>query len=198
MMTRALSSVTAGLAMTTTLLYVMQLLIDTGEDILTEPPVRIMFDWIDPIDPPDTPIQPVPPKKIDRPQPPPPLARTEISAAENGGYHLPPAPPLVPPVGGGLSGFTLTDNSLVNIYKVYPTYPATAEARGLEGTVLVQFDVTAVGSVANVTVLESSNPIFNKAAMRAAYKFRYKPRVVDGVPYGSDGLQQLFTFHMKN
>ena len=197
MMTRALSSATAGFAVTTALLYVMQLLIETGEDILTAPPIRHVLDWIDPVDPPDSPIEPEPPARIDDPEPPPPTGPVEFSPGESGGIRIPAAPPG-PTVGERtMSGFAFTDNSLINIYKVYPQYPATAMARGLEGTVTVRFDVTATGSVANVSVVHTSNRIFNKSAIQAAYKFRYKPRVVDGIPYGSEGLQQLFTFRME-
>jgi protein TonB len=197
MMTRALSSATAGLAVTTALFYVMQLLIETGEDILTDPPVRHVLDWIDPIDPPDSPVEPEPPARIDDPEPPPPTVPVDFSSGESDGFHI-PAPPPGPPVGKQtMSGYAFTDNSLINLYRVYPQFPATAASRGLEGAVIVRFDVTATGSVANAHIVETTNGIFNKSAIQAAYKFRYRPRVVDGIPYGSEGLQQLFTFRME-
>jgi protein TonB len=197
MMTRILSSATAGLAVTTALLYAMQLLIATGEEILTEPPPRHILDWIDPIDPADSPVEPEPPARIDDPQPPPPTSPVDFSSGESEGLSIPAPPPGPPPGSHTMGGLTFSDNSLINIYKVYPQYPATAAARGLEGTVTVRYDVTAIGSVANVVVVQTTNRIFNKAAIQTANKFRYRPRVVDGVPYGSEGVQQLFTFRME-
>ncbi|MGI9238023.1 MAG: energy transducer TonB, partial [Woeseiaceae bacterium] len=82
--------------------------------------------------------------------------------------------------------------------KVSPTYPSIAIARGLEGSVLVQYDVTTEGQVANVVVLESTHSLFNKAAIAAAYRFKYKPRTVDGVPYETEGLKNLFRFEMED
>jgi protein TonB len=80
---------------------------------------------------------------------------------------------------------------------VTPQYPVRAAANGLEGTVLVQYDVTTMGTVENVVVIESSNRIFDQAAIDAVYRFRYKPGIVDGVPYGSKGLRDLFRFEME-
>jgi len=89
------------------------------------------------------------------------------------------------------------DGGLVPIVRVSPTYPARAQAQGLEGWVLVQFDVLATGSVTNVRVIDSSSHIFEKAAVAAAARFRYKPQVIDGVPRGKTGLQNIFRFHME-
>ena len=62
---------------------------------------------------------------------------------------------------------------------------------------LVQYDVTTEGQVVNVVVLESSDRIFEKAAITAAYRFKYKPKTVDGIPYESKGLRNLFRFLME-
>ena len=42
-------------------------------------------------------------------------------------------------------------------------------------------------------VVASSSSIFDRAALEAAYKFKYKPRVVDGQPVESPGVQRKFT-----
>ena len=61
----------------------------------------------------------------------------------------------------------------------------------------MQFDVNPDGTVTNVTVVESSSKIFERAAIKAAQKFRFKARVVDGVPQPSYGLQNRFVFKME-
>jgi hypothetical protein len=40
--------------------------------------------------------------------------------------------------------------------------------------------------------------LFEKAALNAVYRFRFKPRVVDGVPQLSAGLQNLFRFEFSD
>lgn len=199
MNTRALSSASAGLVVTTGLLYLMQILIATGEEIVIEPRPRHLLIWIDPTDPPDTPVESVLPERPDQPKLPPQTNIADITKTDGigvgiGFYAGPSVPADTIP---SLSGFGINDGPLISIIKVQPQYPAAATIRGLDGTVTVQFDVTAMGAVENVIVVNSSNKIFNKAAIEAAYRFKYRPRVVDGTPYGAKGLQQLFRFEME-
>ena len=89
------------------------------------------------------------------------------------------------------------DNALINIINAEPDYPIAATARGLEGFVIVSFDVTELGTVENVSVVDSSHKVFEKPAIGAAYRSRYKPRTVDGVPQATRGLRKRFRFEMK-
>ncbi len=197
MIRRPLSSATASLVVTIALLYVMQFLIATGEEIITEEPYRFVPDWVSLKDPPDTPVEARLPDKPDKPRPPPITNITESTETGGIGVEIPAARP-VPQAGSPIfTAIGMNDGPLVNIIKVQPQYPVAAATRSLEGTVIVQFDVTAIGTVENVVVVDSTNKIFNKAAIEAAYRFRYKPRIVDGTPYGATGLQQLFRFEME-
>ena len=54
-----------------------------------------------------------------------------------------------------------------------------------------------MGTVENVEVVETSNAVLNKAAVKATYQSRYKPKTVDGVSYSSIGLRKLFRFEMN-
>ena len=67
----------------------------------------------------------------------------------------------------------------------------------LEGWVVVEFDVSGSGTVENVRVIESSHRVFERAAVRAAERFRYRPRVVDGVPQPTRGVRNRFRFEME-
>lgn len=91
---------------------------------------------------------------------------------------------------------TYPDGPLVAMVRVRPVYPPRAIAMNLDGWALVQFDVSSDGTVTNATVVESSHSVFDKAAIDAVLRFRYKPRVVDGVPQGMTGLRNLFRFEM--
>ncbi len=197
MKTRALISATSGLMVTAGLIFVMQLLIATGEVIITEPRPRPVLDWVRPPEKPDPIVDEPEIHKIDKPPVPPPTSFPESVPGGSVGVALTAAPPSPRPRKAVLTGFGLSDGPLMNIFKVQPRYPAAAQARGLEGTVIVQFDVTAHGTVQNVVVVESSSRIFNKAAIEAASRFKYRPKVVDGTSVGVQGLQQLFRFDME-
>lgn len=110
--------------------------------------------------------------------------------------HLRLAEQPLPPLGDDLS--VLPDGALVRLVAVEPTYPPVAQRRGLEGAVTVRFDVTANGDVDNVEVMESSHGVFEASALRAARKFRFKPRVVDGVAQRSAGVVYRFQFRMED
>ena len=88
------------------------------------------------------------------------------------------------------------DGPLVSMVRVRPVYPPRAIAMNLDGWVLVEFDVTPEGTVANPRVVESSHPVFDKAAVETVRKFRYKARVVDGVPLPTTGVRNLFRFEI--
>ena len=89
------------------------------------------------------------------------------------------------------------NSALINIINAQPDYPIIASQKGLEGYVIVQFDVTEAGAVEYAVVVETTSPLFNKSAIKAAYRSRYKPRSIDGVPQRSYGLKKLFRFEME-
>ena len=128
--------------------------------------------------------------------PTPPIERTEFHSVDDPGIkvsHHAPAP-------GPGEDFTLnsgfSDGPLVIILRVAPTYPTSLVARGVEGHVTVIFDVLPDGSVTNIAVLDSSHSGFERSAIRAASRFKYKARVVEGVPQTSTGIRYRFTFEM--
>ena len=61
------------------------------------------------------------------------------------------------------------------IKKVEPEYPRVAEAARLEGTVTVDAVIRKDGSVSDVTVLRSTNKLFNANAVDAIRQWRFTP-----------------------
>ena len=62
----------------------------------------------------------------------------------------------------------------------------------IEGFVTVQFTITETGSVTSPRVLESSPPrVFDRAAMRAILRWKFKPRIIDGVAVSRTATQTL-------
>lgn len=85
------------------------------------------------------------------------------------------------------------------IVKVAPIYPDRALEEGIEGHVLLEFAVTETGAVRDAVVLEA-NPsgVFERAALNAVGKFKYKPRIVDGKPVETTGVRNRFSFEISD
>jgi protein TonB len=89
------------------------------------------------------------------------------------------------------------DGEYLPIVKVAPIYPRRAQSRGIEGYVIVEFTVAKNGSVQNPLVVEAKpEGIFERAALDAAGKFKYKPRVMDGEPVPVAGVQNKISFKL--
>lgn len=89
------------------------------------------------------------------------------------------------------------DGDFLPLVRVQATYPRRAIERGVEGYAVVSLTVEPDGSVdpSSVQILEAEpTGYFEKAAKKAAAKFKYKPRVVDGVPQTVTGVTYRFSF----
>ncbi len=96
------------------------------------------------------------------------------------------------------AGFS-SDGEYLPIVKVAPVYPRRAQTRGIEGYVLLEFVVTRTGAVRDPVVIESKPPgIFDRAAVSAALKFKYKPKVVNGEPIDVAGVRNRITFELQD
>ncbi len=88
-----------------------------------------------------------------------------------------------------------TDGEYLPIVKVNPSYPSRALQRGIEGWVVVEFTVTKSGAVRDAIAVDAQPAnIFNRAAIKAALKFKYKPRVIDGEAIEVAGVRNKITF----
>ena len=198
MIIRYASAVTTGTFVTLSLFYLMQSLIEMDmfdvSDVVRTPPLVFAPTIAEiPVSPRESkrfknltePVEPNPP----RPAP--------TIAGETVGVILTPTAGPPPGPAPGLTGF-LHDGPLVAMIRVEPAYPIRASRLGLAGSVTVQFNVNPDGSVSDVSVLESSHGIFEQAAIKAARKFRFKARVVDGIARPTYGVQNRFVFRMES
>ena len=76
-------------------------------------------------------------------------------------------------------------------------YPKKAQQRGLEGMVLVEFDVDVGGKVINPKVIWSENEDFNHSALKSVSSSIYKPALENGKPVLSKGHTQKLTFLLE-
>ena len=97
---------------------------------------------------------------------------------------------------GGLGGFN-SDGDYLPIVKVAAKYPSRALSRGIEGYCTVEYTVTSTGETRGVTVVDCPNQIFASVSVKAAEKFKYKPKVIDGQAIEVPGVRNRFTFEMS-
>ncbi len=83
------------------------------------------------------------------------------------------------------------------IIRYKPQYPESCRARGAEGDVLVQFDVTPEGRVVNVRIIESADPCFNRTVRSTVAKWKYPPAIEDGRATMRYGVLERFSFQLE-
>jgi periplasmic protein TonB len=81
---------------------------------------------------------------------------------------------------------------LVPLLRVPPKYPRRAAQRGVEGWVKVQFVITVTGRVKDAKVVGSSpSGVFDRAALKAISKWKFKPKVIKGQRVEQLAVQKL-------
>jgi len=101
--------------------------------------------------------------------------------------------------GGVDLGSAPMDRDAVPIVRVEPMYPARAAQRNIEGWVLVEFSITKMGTVNNAKVVRSEpGKIFNRSALKAANKWKYKPKVENGVAVETHGHRKKLKFTLSD
>ena len=200
MIARYVVSIVIGSVVAVALLYLMQLLIATGKAAISEDRSVNFVDFIKVDQPPVVNTRDRKPEKPEKPQEPPPDAPPpQMDAVEPGKTTINVARPTVSAdISISGTGLSQADGEYLPIVKVAPIYPRRAQTRGLEGYVIVEFTVTKSGTTKDVIVVESSSSIFNSSAIKAAEKFKYKPRVIDGEPVEVYGVQNLIRFELED
>jgi protein TonB len=190
---RTLIAALAAVGVTFGLFLLMYALISSGADQRTELEA-IAGIRFGPVDIPDEimtrsrrkPVKPPPPKE------PPPPPRMQISKMDRQEQNMPQMdiPDLdLPMVGGSgmfIGNFQQVDRGaegdIIPVVVIRPMYPREAAITGTQGWVKVEFTITDAGTVKDPRVIDAKPPrIFNREAIRAILKWKFKPRVVDGI-----------------
>ncbi|MFT5592299.1 MAG: protein TonB [Oceanicoccus sp.] len=99
-------------------------------------------------------------------------------------------------VDAGLTGSS-GDGEYLPIVKVAPQYPRRAAQKGIEGYVVLEFTVSKLGAVVDPKVIEADPPnIFDRAAISAAKKFKYKPKIENGEAVEVTGIRNIIRFEL--
>lgn len=97
------------------------------------------------------------------------------------------------------SGMSSGDGEYLPIVKVAPIYPRRAQTRGITGYCIVEYTVTTSGSTKDIRAVDCQpSGVFESASVKAAEKFKYKPRVVDGTAIEVAGVQNKFTYELED
>lgn len=99
-----------------------------------------------------------------------------------------------PFLGGGGGGGGFGDGDVIPIVRIEPNFPREALLNGVSGHVVVSFTIMEDGSVepGSARVTESSPPrMFDREAIRAIARWKFKPRVIDGRPVKRPATQRL-------
>jgi protein TonB len=193
-------SIVVGIAITLSLLFIMHLLIEHAEDAISTERTRHQLDFVrvkrnETLNVDDyTPEKPPPPPEL-----PPEIPPQDMDSIDPNAPTINIAPP---PVAtdinvGGPGGMNIAEGDYLPIVRVAPVYPARALSRGIEGYVDMSFTVTTTGTVKDPVVMFSTSSLFERAATRAVLKFKYKPRVVDGVPVDVPGVKTRISFQIE-
>ena len=187
------STLAASFVLTISIFFIMQWLIDVGDVELDNTSIKIADVTM-----PERELELL--MDMERPQeeePPPetmppefdmtPPAEVDSSAARpNLGFK-------------GKKAGVFADGSYVPIFQVPPVYPRRALERGIEGCVMLKFTVTKVGSTRDPSVEWAVPPgIFDRAAMRSALKYKYKPQIRDGEAIEVPNVRTVIIFKIED
>jgi protein TonB len=99
------------------------------------------------------------------------------------------------------ASISATDGDYLPLVAIAPQYPTRAAQRGIQGWCLVSFSVNGQGSVVedSIVVTDAEPPnIFDRSSLRAAARFKFQPRVVDGQGVRVDDVQYLFRYQLED
>ena len=183
---------------TSILFFVMQAAIAEGDVIYDPAPPFATVNMVRTLE--DRPI--VEPEQTIRKPPPveempePPIMPRTFDGQGGGTFVVPKPRPVVDttPRGTG-SG----EGDLLPIMRVAPEYPQRAAMQGTEGWVIVEFIVDELGRVLKPRVVDAHpTGVFDRAALKAVLRYKYKPRVLNGEPQAVDGVRQRIVFSLNS
>ena len=207
-------STVMGVFVTLFLFYIMQALIQSSEKVPEEDVLGNLVDFVRVKQerklerrqrkpkrppPPDEPPPNLPPQKF-------------IFSIDNTGFSMQQMDISVNADISSSGGFGISDGDYLPIVKVRASYPRRALSRRMTGWVIVEFTVTEQGTVSNPFVVEncglildprrptecvgSPDSIFDSAATKAALKYKYKPRIMNGKPVATAGVRNKIIFEL--
>lgn len=199
--TRLVTGLIIGLIVTLSLFWVMQFLIAIADRTLNDDGAGNLVDFVrvkrdESVKQRQLKPKKPPPPDAPPPQPPTPQLESLNANAEKIAISEVPVETDIEMTGGFSLG--VGEGDYLPIVKVAPIYPNRALTRGITGYCVVQYTVTRQGTVKDPVIIESqcTSDLFHSASLNAALKFKYKPRIMDGVAVEVPGVQNKFTYEI--
>jgi len=87
---------------------------------------------------------------------------------------------------GGIS------TNVIPLVRIPPRYPMRAANRRIEGWVKVEFTITEKGTVKDAVVVDAQpSKVFNRAALQAIKRWKFKARIIAGEAFEQRAIQVL-------
>jgi protein TonB len=134
-------------------------------------------------------------KAVDLPPPPPKIATENAQVPSETVAPLTLPALKIPTINTRDFAMVITDRKAQPIVRIEPIYPARALDQGRTGFCKARFAVSKTGRPLNINA-SCTDAVFVRAVERAISKWKYNPRIVDGVPVRLQGVATTFTFEI--
>ena len=131
----------------------------------------------------------------------PPKAPPRVTPSNEPITAISTAPPIVIDGFGNDMKQTLTrpTGDASPIVRINPKYPTSAARDGIEGWVQLSFNISPTGEVIDATVVNSEpKRIFDREALRAIKRWKYRPKVIEGVAQLQTGQTVQLDFKLDS
>lgn len=211
-MTRGLTSLSAGVVISLFLFWLMQFLISQNQQTFKKASSLQMTEFVrlkrdSKVETRDR-IIPEPPKPKKQPPPSPPMQTRQSQVQQE------PLPDMAMPnldipldtrnlSGNLMAGINVgkqaavgkpgkINSGLIPLVRIEPRYPLRAQRRRIQGWVKLEFTITENGSVKDAVVVASApSEIFNRNALKAITRWKFKPKLVNGKPVRQRAVQVM-------
>ena len=147
------------------------------------------------------------------------ITRAEVKVAKVQRVTTPPPPPMIerqqaaqPTVAiasldGAIPDFktpkldrqsfkiAVSDRDAQPLVRIPPIMPPRADK---SGHCKVQFDVSAAGAPFNVVTTYCTSSVFKRSSIKSVQKWKYNPKIVDGLAVARKGVQSQITFKLTD
>ena len=95
-------------------------------------------------------------------------------------------------LGDAVVGMGFGDTDVIPLVRQPATYPQRAIRQKIEGYVTARLGITPEGTVDDVEIIDA-NPkgVFEREAIRALYRYKFKPKMQDGKPVAQQATQTI-------
>lgn len=95
-------------------------------------------------------------------------------------------------LGDAQVGMGFGDGDVIPLVRMPAQYPSKAKRRNIEGFVKARLQVNMKGTVDSVEIVDAKpRGVFERSAIRALYKYKFKPQIIDGKPQPQTVTQTL-------